>query len=99
MNSLAIEIRAPEAQDVTVTEDTLVIELTDGRTISAPIAWYPRLLHATPDERNNWRLIGKGETLVGEPVVKITLNCSNSSLPRLFIAQSGFDSAQPEGYA
>jgi len=61
MNSLAIEIRAPEAQDVTVTEDTLVIELTDGRTISAPIAWYPRLLHATPDERNNWRLIGKGE--------------------------------------
>lgn len=61
MNSLAIEIRAPEAQDVTVTEDTLVIELTDGRTVSAPIAWYPRLLHGTPDERNNWRLIGKGE--------------------------------------
>ena len=61
MSTLAIEIRALEAQHVVVTEDTLVVELADGRTISAPIAWYPRLLHGSPEERNNWRLIGRGE--------------------------------------
>jgi hypothetical protein len=61
MSTLAIEIRALEAQHVVVTEDTLAVELADGRTISAPIAWYPRLLHGSPEERNNWRLIGKGE--------------------------------------
>ena len=41
---------------VSVTEDTLTAELTDGRTISVPLAWYPRLVHATPDERNNVEL-------------------------------------------
>jgi hypothetical protein len=61
MSTLAVEIRAPVAQHVVVTEDTVVVELADGRTISAPIAWYPRLLHGSPEERNNWRLIGKGE--------------------------------------
>jgi hypothetical protein len=61
MSTLAIEIRALETQHVVVTEDSLVVELADGRTISAPIAWYPRLLHGSPEERNNWRLIGKGE--------------------------------------
>ena len=44
-----------------VTEESVTVELDDGRTISAPIAWYPRLLHATPEERNNWRLIARGE--------------------------------------
>ena len=61
MSSLAIEIRATTIQDVSVTEDTLMVDLVDGRTISAPLAWYPRLLHGLPEERNNWRLIGKGE--------------------------------------
>lgn len=61
MSTLAIEIRAPVAQDVVVTEDTLIVELADGRTVSAPIVWYPRLLHGSPQERNNWRLIGQGE--------------------------------------
>ena len=37
-----------------VTEDTLTAELSDGRTISVPMAWYPRLVHATPEERGNW---------------------------------------------
>jgi hypothetical protein len=50
----------PQAEHVTVTEDTLSVDLSDGRTISAPIAWFPRLLHATPSERNNWRFIGRG---------------------------------------
>jgi hypothetical protein len=49
------------AQYVTVTEDALIVDLADGRTVSVPLAWYPRLLHGTPEERNNWRLIGKGE--------------------------------------
>lgn len=54
------EIEIPYAEAVTVTEDTLSVELSDGRTISVPIAWFPRLLYATPEERQNWRLIGKG---------------------------------------
>jgi hypothetical protein len=41
--------------------ETLRVELSDGRSISVPLAWYPRLLHATMDERTNWRLIGTGE--------------------------------------
>jgi len=61
MNFSAIEVRIATAQHVTVTEDALIVDLTDGRTVSVPLAWYPRLLHATPEERNNWRLIGQGE--------------------------------------
>ena len=61
MSTSAIEIQTPEAQEVVVTEDALSVELTDGRTMSVPLAWYPRLLHATADERNHWRLIGRGE--------------------------------------
>lgn len=47
------------AQDVRVTEDTLTVDLTDGRTISVPILWYPRLAYGTPEQRNNWE-IGSG---------------------------------------
>ena len=61
MSSLALEIRTAIIQNVTVTDDTLMVDLVDGRTISAPLAWYPRLLHGQPAERNHWRLIGKGE--------------------------------------
>ncbi|MCX6036527.1 MAG: DUF2442 domain-containing protein [Chloroflexi bacterium] len=49
------------AKTVSIAEDTLKIELCDGRIISAPLNWYPRLLHGTPEERANWRLIGQGE--------------------------------------
>ena len=48
-------------QGVQVTDDALIVDLADGRTISAPLAWYPRLVHGTLDERQNWRLIGRGE--------------------------------------
>ena len=61
MNSLVIETRAATVQYVTVTEDSLMVDLVDGRTVSVPLAWYPRLLHGQPQERNNWRLIGQGE--------------------------------------
>jgi len=49
------------AQRVTTTEDALSVELCDGRSITVPLTWYPRLLHARESERERWRLIGKGE--------------------------------------
>lgn len=54
-------MQVPRAQRVTLTKDSLVVDLMDGRTVSAPLTWYPRLLHGTPEERDNWRLIGGGE--------------------------------------
>ena len=45
---------------VTITDDTLAVDLADGRSISAPLAWYPQLFHGTPSERENLRLIGRG---------------------------------------
>jgi hypothetical protein len=46
--------------NVDVSEDALAIELQDGRTLTATLGWYPRLAHATPEERRRWRLIGSG---------------------------------------
>ena len=61
MNSLDTPVREARAQRVAVTEDSLIVDLIDGRSISAPVVWYPRLLNGTPGERNNWRLIADGE--------------------------------------
>lgn len=47
-------------KDVRFTEDVLIVDLLDGRTISVPLAWYPRLLVATPEQRANWRMAGGG---------------------------------------
>ena len=47
-------------RDVRFTEDVLIVDLLDGRTISVPLAWYPRLMSATPEQRANWRLAGGG---------------------------------------
>lgn len=52
---------SPRAEHVRITDDTLSVDLGDGRTIAVPLGWYPRLVHATLDEKNNWRLIGQGE--------------------------------------
>jgi len=49
-----------DAVDVEVTDDELIVGLADGRRISAPLEWYPRLLAASPAQRANWRLIGRG---------------------------------------
>lgn len=49
-----------DAVDVAFTDDELVVTLVDGRRVAAPLAWFPRLLSATPDQRKNWRLIGNG---------------------------------------
>jgi hypothetical protein len=61
MTTLAIELRMVSAQNVQVTDDALIVDLSNGRTMSVPLAWFPRLLHGTPEERNKWRLIGEGE--------------------------------------
>ncbi|MDA2924649.1 DUF2442 domain-containing protein [Acidobacteria bacterium AH-259-L09] len=47
-------------KDVRFSEDSLVVDLMDGRTISVPLAWYPRLLAATPEERSNCKVAGGG---------------------------------------
>jgi hypothetical protein len=60
MSSSTTEIPIIRAETVTITGDALTAELSDGRSISAPLAWYPRLLHGTTEERSNWRLIGGG---------------------------------------
>jgi hypothetical protein len=60
MNTLAIEATTPTAESVTVTNDTLTVELSDGRGLSVPLDWFPRLVHATQAERKRWRLIGRG---------------------------------------
>ncbi len=60
MSSSTVDSQTPTAANVQVNDDTLTVDLTDGRTISVPIAWYPRLSHSSTDERNHWRLIAEG---------------------------------------
>ena len=79
MNSLVIEARTAAVQDVTVTDDALMVDLMDGRTISIPLAWYPRLLHGQPQERNNWRLIGQGRAFTGPISMKTSAQRISSS--------------------
>jgi hypothetical protein len=59
MSTLVLDVE-PTAVDVSVTDDDLTVRLADGRRISVPLAWYPRLLNATKDERMHWQLLGDG---------------------------------------
>jgi len=68
MTISAIEIDVPNAIGVIVTDDTLSVELSDGRSISVPLAWYPRLVHADQAERSKWKFIGQGEGIHWEAV-------------------------------
>jgi hypothetical protein len=68
MTTLAVKMDVPHAVSVLIDEDTLTVELDDGRTVSVPVAWYPRLFHASKEERVNWRLIGKGHGIHWENV-------------------------------
>lgn len=61
MSTSTIEVPLPRLGEITVSDDSLAAALSDGRTISVPLDWYPRLEHATPQERANWRLIADGE--------------------------------------
>ena len=60
------EIEILYAVDVKSTDDSLIVDLNDGRMITVPLAWYPRLMQATPQERSHWRLIGKGQGIYWE---------------------------------
>jgi hypothetical protein len=60
MSSLMTEIEIANAISVNLNDEVLSVELDDGRTVSLPISWYPRLYHATTDERLNFRFIGNG---------------------------------------
>jgi hypothetical protein len=59
MNTLPVKLDAT-AVDVTVMDDRIVVTLADGRELAVPLAWFPRLLDATPEQRRNWRLVGRG---------------------------------------
>jgi len=61
MTTSMTDVASARARAVTVTGDALGVDLEDGRTISVPLTWYPRLFHGRPEERSKWRLIGGGE--------------------------------------
>ena len=58
--SAGVTLTLPRVVNVTVTDDTLAVDLEDGRTIAVPIGWYPRLAHGTPAERTNVEISGAG---------------------------------------
>ncbi|MBV1928426.1 MAG: DUF2442 domain-containing protein [Gammaproteobacteria bacterium] len=60
MHTLTIEPH-PQAHTITCTEANLIVDLLDGRTISAPLVWFPRLAQASQKQRDNWQLLGEGE--------------------------------------
>ena len=60
MSQLLINPPSLTAQDVRFSDDDFTVDLSDGRTITIPLAWFPRLFHGTPAERANWRWIGRG---------------------------------------
>jgi hypothetical protein len=61
MTTSRIDIEIPNAERVSLTDDSLTVELSDGRSVAVPLTWFPRLLHGTPAERERWRLVGRGE--------------------------------------
>ena len=61
MPILTVRMEVPDAKGLSFTEGSFSVDLSDGRTITVPLAWYPRLLHSNPEERNHWTLIGKGQ--------------------------------------
>ena len=50
----------PLARQIEITDDSLIVDLQDGRTLSVPLVWFPRLLEASSEDRQNWRFIGGG---------------------------------------
>jgi hypothetical protein len=60
MNTLAVEMR-PQAHNIQCTEASIIVELVDGRTITAPLVWFPNLMGATKQQLENWELLGDGE--------------------------------------
>jgi hypothetical protein len=61
MNTLTVSVPSARIKGVFITDEALAVDLVDGRTITVPLSWYPRLSHGKPAEQNNWQLIGNGE--------------------------------------
>jgi hypothetical protein len=59
MTTLTLDTE-PLATQINVTDEKLIIELLDGRSLTIPLSWYPRLLNASHQERQNWQLLGDG---------------------------------------
>ena len=75
MTSSAMEIEEARAQRVAIEDDSLTVDLVDGRTVIVPLAWYARLWHGTPEERKNFEIIGDG-TLIHWPDLDEDLSIS-----------------------
>jgi len=60
MNSSAVETEEPRAQQVTVNDESLIVDLMDGRTLIVPLVWFPRLWHGSPGERRHFEIFGDG---------------------------------------
>lgn len=60
MSTLAVELH-PQAHSIKCTDDAIIVGLVDGRIISAPLVWFPRLSQASKAQRENWELLGEGE--------------------------------------
>jgi len=60
MSTLTVELH-PQAHTIQCSDTSIIIDLIDGRTLSAPLVWFPRLSQATKSQRNNWELLGDGE--------------------------------------
>lgn len=60
MSTLAVELH-PQAINIEYTDSLLIVELADGRSISAPLVWFPRLSKASKEQLGNWQLLGDGE--------------------------------------
>jgi len=60
MSTLPVQIQEARVQEVQVGEDALIVELVDGRTVTVPLAWYPRLWYGSQEERSRFEIIGDG---------------------------------------
>jgi hypothetical protein len=99
MSSSAEQVETPRAVSVSSSEDELTVQFTDGRSISVPLSWYPRLEHATREERQDWELIGDGTGIhwpaVDEDISVVSLlrglpsNESQASLRRWLAGRGG----------
>jgi hypothetical protein len=61
MNTSMGNMNISEATSVAITDDSLIVDLRDGRTITVPLTWFPRLVHGNSMERNSWKIIGNGK--------------------------------------
>jgi hypothetical protein len=77
MSGRGVQMTRAEAQKITFTADRMVIQMRDGRELSVPLVWFPRLQSASPEQRAGWRLIGAGEGIHWEALDE------DISVPRL----------------